>query len=243
MVDLVSVLSTTHLEFQQDIVYTCLKSLNQLLKLSQPRQEQFVLAGGVPYLKESLKYGKLCEEHSVNLLQCIPTASNYCSKALHSFDIFSLLISYLSKYPRILDGITKWIAFDKKNCTVELLKKQNMENLIELFSTTPNFDHPLQSCITIFNASEILIPEFSKNDKFLARLMKESSKVSQPQQLKNCLDLLLMICSKHSKPRELLDEYQMYPVIMRILHQSHDKDLSVLEEIATMLLQAYSKSR
>jgi hypothetical protein len=237
------VLSTTHLECQQDIVYTCLKSLNQLLKLSQPRQEQLVLAGGVPYLKESLKYGKLCEEYSVNLLQCLPTASNYCSKVLHTFDIFSLLISYLSKYPRILDGLTKWVAFDKKNCTTEILKNQNIETLIELFSTTPNFDHLLQSFITILTTSEALIAEFSRNDKFLSRLMKESSKVSQPQQLKNCLNLLLMICSKHSKPRDLLDEYQMYSVIMGILHQSHDKDLLILEEIATMLLQVYSKSR
>lgn len=239
---MVTVLSTTHLEYQQDIVYACLKSLNQLLKLSQPRQEQLVLAGGIPILKDSLKYGKLCEEHAVNLLQCMPTASSYCSKIMHSFDILSLLISYLSKYPRILDGITKWVAFDKKNCTNEILKPQNLETLIELFSTTQNFDHLLQSFITIFTASEALICEFSSNAKFLSRLMKESSKVSQPQQVKNCLNLLLMICSKHPKPRELLDEYSMYPIVVGILHQSHNKDRVIVEEIATMLLQVYSKN-
>jgi len=241
VVDLVTVLSTTHLEYQQDIVYACLKSLNQLLKLSQPRQEQLVLAGGIPILKDSLKYGKLCEEHAVNLLQCMPTASSYCSKIMHSFDIFSLLISYLSKYPRILDGITKWVAFDKRNCTNEILKTQNLETLIELFATTQNFDHLLQSFITIFTASEALICEFSRSSVFLGRLMKESSKVTQPQQVKNCLDLLLMVCSKHPKPRQLLEEYYMYPVIVGILHQSHDKDRVVVEEIATMLLQKFSQ--
>ena len=240
VVDLVNVLSTTHMEYQQEIVFACLKSLYLLLKLSSARQEQLVLAGGIPFLKESLKYGKRCEELAVNLLQCIPTASNYCSKAMHSYSIFTLLISYLAKYPRILDGITKWVAFDHRNCTAEMIKPENLSILTEMFANAQNFDHLLQSFIRILRSSEALTHEISKSQVFLNRVANEVSHSSQPQLVKNCLDLLLLVCSKHARPRELLDEYSLYPVIVKILHQSHDEDRVVVEEIATMLLEVYS---
>ena len=238
--DLVNVLSTTHLEYQQDIVFACLKSWSCLLKLSSSRQEQFVLAGGIPFLKESLKYGKRCEELAINLLQSIPTASNYCSKVMHSYSIFSLLIEFLSKYPRILDGITKWVSFDQQRCTAEMVKPENLKILTTMFATTSNFDHLLQSFIRILRFSEVLTHEISKSKDFLNRIAKEVSQNSQPQLVKNCLDLLLLVCSKHPFPRVLLDEYGLYPVILKILHQSHDEDRVVVEEIATMLLEVYS---
>ena len=238
-----SVLSTTHLEYQKEIVLACLKSLYCLLKLNSARQEQFTLAGGIPFLKESLKYSKRCEELAVNLLQSIPTASNYCSKIMHSFDIFSLLISYLSKYPRILDGITKWVIYDLKRGTVELIKVDNLNTLIDVFSNTMNFDHLLQSFIRILRSSELITHEISNSQEFLSRLTKEVSQNSQPQIVKNCLDLLLTVCSKHPKPRDLLDKYNMYPTIVKILHQSHDEDRVVVEEIATMLLEVYSNQK
>ncbi|OMJ66573.1 hypothetical protein SteCoe_36535 [Stentor coeruleus] len=240
VVDLVNVLSTTHLEFQYEIVYTCLRSLSYLLKLSASRQEQLVLAGGVPFLKEALFCGKSCEELSIDLLQSIPTASNYCSKIMHSYEILTLLISYLPNYPRILDGITKWIGSDSKRCTIEMVKQENLQALIELFASAQNFDHVLQCFIRILTSSEPIAVEISKSHDFLNRLAREVSQNSQPQLVKNCLDLLLHISSKHPKPRELLDKYSMYPVIVNILHQSHDKDRVVVEEIATMLLEVYS---
>ena len=221
-------------------MFSCLKTLYLLLKLSPARQEQLVLAGGIPYLKESLKYGKRCEELAVNLLQCIPTASNYCSKTMHSYQIFTLLIGYLSKYPRILDGITKWVAFDQKNCTTEMIKPENLTIVTEMFANAQNFDHLLQSFIRILRSSEVLAHEISKSHVFLNRVAREVSHNSQPQLVKNCLDLLLLVCSKHPQPRELLDEYSLYPVIVRILHQSHDEDRVIVEEIATMLLEVYS---
>lgn len=235
-----NVLSTTHLEHQEDIVFACLKSLSCLLKLSSARQEQLVLAGGIPHIKDSLKYNKRCEELAINLLQSIPTASNYCSKVMHSHQIFSLLINFLSKYPRILDGITKWVTFDPKRCTEEMIKPENFKTLTEMFANTNNFDHLLQSFIRILTSSEVLTHEISKSEVFLNRIAKEVSQNSQPQLVKNCLDLLLIVCSKHPQPRVLLDEYSLYPVIVKILHQSHDEDRVVVEEIATMLLVVYS---
>lgn len=159
---------------------------------------------------------------------------------MHNYDILSLLITYLPKYPRILDGITKWIGSDSKRCTVEIAKPENLQALIELFASAHNFDHVLQSFIRILNSSEPIAIEISKSHEFLNRLSKEVSQNSQPQLVKNSLDLLLHISSKHPKPRELLDKYSMYPVIVNILHQSHDKDRVIVEEIATMLLEVYS---
>jgi hypothetical protein len=39
-----------------------------------------------------------------------------------------------------------------------------------------------------------------------------------------------------------MDRHGLYPVIVKILHESQDEDLVVLEEIATLLLEIYSNN-
>lgn len=116
----------------------------------------------------------------------------------------------------------------------------NLNILVKCFTSSPRFDHILQAMIKIMRSSEACIIEFSKIPSIFVKIVSEISQRTQPGLVKNCLDFLHLLCSKHPKPRELFDQYNLYPVIVKILHQSQDEDLVIVEEIATMLLEVYS---
>ena len=57
---------------------------------------------------------------------------------------------------------------------------------------------------------------------------------------KELLDILLHLCNQHSNPRALMNEHNLYPIILRFLHLSQHDEMVILTEIATELLKIYS---
>ena len=99
----------------------------------------------------------------------------------------------------------------------------------------------MQCMLKILRASDKIAIAFGHRQDFLQDLRDKLLKhQNDAEKVKNCMDLLLVITNKHSKPRNMLCENEFYPVIVKILHSSRDEDLVVLEEIATMLLSLYS---
>ncbi|CAG9327017.1 CDC15_3 [Blepharisma stoltei] len=241
ILDLACILRREH-EFDDAVKKNALRALNYLLKLSPARQEQLVLANGVEILKNFVEKGGENGDLAFQLLLNIPTASIYCSKILCSHSILSLFIKNVAKYSRAIDGIANWVTYDPSRCSSELVLPENLSILVKYFISSTYFDHILQCFIKILRSSKLCVREFSKISSIFIKIVSEISQRPQPGLVKNCLDFLYLLCSKFQKPRELLDQYNLYPVIVKILHQSQDEDLVIVEEIATMILEVYSRN-
>jgi len=58
---------------------------------------------------------------------------------------------------------------------------------------------------------------------------------------KELLDILVHLCLRHENPRSLMNEHNLYPIILQILHLSQNDDMVIITEIATFLLRIYSE--
>lgn len=58
---------------------------------------------------------------------------------------------------------------------------------------------------------------------------------------KELLDILRHLCMRHENPRSLMNEHDLYPIILQILHLSQNDETVILTEIATLLLRIYSE--
>lgn len=58
---------------------------------------------------------------------------------------------------------------------------------------------------------------------------------------KELLDILLHLCNQHPNPRALMNEHNLYPIILKFLHLSQHDEMVILTEIATELLRIYSE--
>ena len=238
IVDLVKILKNDQDKKVKEIT---LRALSFLCKLSPPRQEQAVLAGVVPALAECIPLGGTFAHLGLSLLSSLVSASSACRAHLHSCEIVSFLIAYLPSFTYVFDCIATWVSLEPQKCEAELCKKHNIQKLINFFRDNSHTLQSLQCMLKMLSSSENLSKMLSENQLFLESLFNKLTECqSEPSKIKHCLELLLVVVSNNDNPRQLLDLYNFYPLIVKILHTSRDDDLVVLEEIATLLLAIYS---
>lgn len=239
--DLVQILSKP---LPSEISQICLKTLGNLTSMSPARQEQLVLLGGIKLLLKFMNGNQKEETLSLSILCSLPKSSNRTRAMLHQENVLSLLLKKAQEHPKAIDAVAHWVVSDAKKCEDNFLKGENVNSLILLFLNTEHFEHLVQSLIKILNCCDRLCRELGFREEFLNELIKHiSGNMNKPAMIKNCLDLLLLVTSKHPRPRHLLDNHNLYPVIMKILHNSVEEELVVVEEIATLLLEIYSKNK
>jgi len=80
------------------------------------------------------------------------------------------------------------------------------------------------------------------NNEVYGRKIKRSECIN-PSALvrKELLDILVHLCIRHENPRGLMNEHNLYPIILQILHLSQNDEMVILTEIATLLLRIYSE--
>lgn len=236
IVDIVRILKS---EKSRDVILACILTLNSICKLSPARQEQAVLAGVVPILLENLEEPGKMQQLCISLLCSFISASVACRTHLHKSYALKALIGILKSNPRIFDAISNWTALEPSKCKPILLQETHIKGLVEVFNNTG--DETVQGMIKILRSDDAFALSFGSRNDFLQGLFTKMAKCHMDAgRAKNCLDLLLVVAVKHSKPRAMMDENNFYPLIVKILHTSRDEDLVVLEEIATLLLTLYS---
>ncbi|CAG9322016.1 CDC15_2 [Blepharisma stoltei] len=224
-----------------EIRLAVLTALNYLCMMSPARQEQAVLAGIIPTILEIIDQPGKAAQISISLLCSFISASPACRAHLHNHNVLPIFSNLLIKYPPVFDAIALWVNLEPIKCEEYMINENFIQKLIETFSDSLHSVQSLQCMLKIINSSEKLCKEFGYRESFLQNLfIKLSDSRKEPGKIKNCLELLLGVVGRHPKPRQLLDKHNFYQLIVKVLHQSRDEDLVVLEEIATLLLSIYS---
>ncbi len=109
-----------------------------------------------------------------------------------------------------------------------------------------------QNIITIIcrftRVSKPVALAFSVNDEFIAEViqrmtMKESripSEASNPQVVKQGLEILLNICMAHPNARSFINSHNLYPLLVQIAKTAKARNLVIIDEIVSSLLNLYS---
>lgn len=225
-----------------EIRLAALTAISYLCKMSPPRQEQAVLAGIIPSLLEIINTSQTkISQIAISLLCSFITASPACRSMLHTYNVLSFFSDLLGLYPIVFDSLSAWLSLEPHKCEEFIINETFIQKLIKVFSESSHTVQSLQCMFKIINSSEKLCKEFGYRESFLQNLfLKLNQNRKEPGKIKNCLELLLGVVSRHPRPRQLLDKHNFYQLIVKILHQSRDEDLVVLEEIATLLLSIYS---
>lgn len=231
-------------EKNKDVKLACILILNSLCKLSPARQEQAVLSGAIPVLLEELESQGKIQSLSISLLCSFVSASTACRSFLHKYKGLDSLIKLLKQNMPVFDCIATWTSYEPQRCEDIILQDHNIDTFINVFvysiSHTTS-DEAIQCMIKILRNSDKISKVMANRQDFLQGLYsKLNSSQTNASKAKNCLDLLLVVTTKHPKPRLMMDQNKFYPLIVKILHSSRDEDLVVIEEITTLLLSIYS---
>jgi cell division control protein CDC15 len=220
-----------------------ISALMSLCRLSAPRLEQAALAGLVPLIIDGLRE-KEWEEEGVGLLIGWISASQATRKALKEVNALDFMTAYLkSPYSeRILDGISTWTILDPEYCDLTLLRADNIRHLANVFIHGHNPELELACLLRMLQSSDRLCLSLAKHKEFVETVVGKLNAGAGVNVEKNCLEVLYFLCGRMQRPRELLDKFNIYPVLMRILHVSQEGELVILEECATTLLELYSQS-
>lgn len=236
VVDIVNVLKG---EKGREMRLACVLALNSICKLSPSRQEQAVLAGCVPSLIDCLKEQGKLRQISISLLCSFVNTSVAARCILHQFNTLTALIHVLIYDHTIFDAIANWIVKEPLKCERIVIDENNLKVCIDVFNDAD--DGAVQCMLKIMRASGKFVKAIMNRKDFSQGLFEKLNKGrNDAGKAKNCLDLLLVLVSQHPKPRILMDEHNFYPLIVKILHESRDSDLVMVEEIATLLLSIYS---
>jgi serine/threonine protein kinase len=238
--DLVKVLGLEGGECQYEMHLTCLKTLYYLCRLSPARQEQFVLAGGIPFLTASISRSPKLSKVAVPLLVMFPGASKACRKELQRQRCLGLFVSLLASNEKVIDGLVVWVSL-KHRLADELA--EHGQKLAEFFCASEDFEVTVQYYVKLLSSSSSLCRELSRCDQFvevLASHLQQDRK--NPAVTRHSLELMHLLASKSDRPRALMDRFSLYQLVLGILHDSRYDDLVILEEVATLLLDLYSRS-
>ncbi len=72
--------------------------------------------------------------------------------------------------------------------------------------------------------------------------IKDKNGFLHPSIIKESLEIILNICSRHKNPGHFIDRNQLYNILVTILHYAQKNKLVILEQILDYLLDLYSKS-
>lgn len=219
---------------QFEMQMTCLKTLYYLCRLSPARQEQFVLAGGIPALTSCIARSQKLAKVSVPLLAGLPGVSKTCRRQLKRYRCLGLFVQMLSKHDKVIDGLVTWVNSEPRLAD-ELT--DHAAKLVEHFCASESVEVTVQYYLKLCGLSGLLSKELSRSDDFvqmLVRLLQQDQ--NKPALTRYCLELLNFLVSKSDRPRALMDRFNLYQLVKQILHESQHGDLVILEEVATVLL-------
>lgn len=219
---------------------TSLKTLYYLCRLSPARLEQFALAGGVPLLVNCITRSPKLAKVAVALLAVLPGASKTCRKELKRWRCLGHFVQQLSKHDKAIGGLITWVTYEPKLAD-ELA--DSSKQLAEYFIASDCLEVTVQYYVKLLSLSSALCKHLARSDQFmevLAEYLHQDRK--KPALTRHCLELLHLLTGKSDRPRALMDRFNLYQLVLRILHDSRYDDLVILEEVATLLLDLYSSS-
>jgi len=220
-------------------------ALTSLCRLSAARLEQAALAGFVPIVVDVLKEREeLFVEMGVGFMVGWISASQATRKALKEVNALDLLMEYLTSvhFERVLDGLSTWTMIDPEYCDLIFLRADNIRRLSNVLIQGHKPELELECLQRMLQSSERLCLALAKNREFVENVVEKLNAGAGVNMEKSCLEVLYHLCGRLHRPRELLDRYNVYPVLVRLLHVSQEEELVILEECATTLLQLYSQS-
>lgn len=116
-----------------------------------------------------------------------------------------------------------------------------LEEIVERLGMEPNATGPEKGSFDMRKKG--LATHMSKKGAEVYGTKTKRAECANPSALvkKELLDILLHLCMSHENPRSLINEHNLYPIILQILHLSQNDEMVILTEIATLLLRIYSE--
>lgn len=230
-------------ERDEDISNQVIAALYSLTLVNRERQNIAVQAGIVPELQHAIETDSPLKYLALSLICMLAHASNIAREELWKNDgvRFFIKILRINGYQvNALEALREWITEDTKRVQNELCRKENIEELVSVFSSASRtvFASMLEPLQNILNVSVKVNKALSNTTEFVSKLMKQSLLQPQPDaQIRIRVMQLKIVQSLYrwcDHPKRMMAD--LYPVIKQIAQQ--EKGILV-NEIAMNLLSAF----
>ena len=237
----IAILIETLAERDEDISNQLINALYSLTLVNQERQNIAAQAGIVPELQHTIVTDSPLKYQAINLMCALAHAGDVAREQLWINDgvhFFIRMLRIQGYQTNALEALREWITEDTKRVQNELCKKENIEELVDVFSTVSNrvLASMLQPLQNILNVSVKVNKALSNSFDFVSKVMKSSLLQPQSDVLIRVLQLKIVqsLYKWSDQPKKMMTE--LYPVIKQIAQ----KEKGVLvNEIAMNLLTAF----
>jgi serine/threonine protein kinase len=228
-------------ERDEDMSNQLIIALFSLTLVNKERQNIAAQAGIIPELQHTIATDSPMKYQAINLLCALAHSGDAGRQELWNNDGVHLYIQML-RFPgyqtNALEALREWITEDIKRVQNELCKRENIEELVDVFSTVSNrvLASMLQPLQNILNVSVKVNKALSNSSEFVSKVMKTSLLQPQSDVLIRVLQLKIVqsLYKWCDQPKKMVTE--LYPVIKQIAQ----KEKGVLvNEIAMNLLTAF----
>ncbi len=230
-------------ERNEDISNQVIAALYSLTLVNRERQNIAVQAGIIPELQHAIETDSPLKYLALSLICMLPHASSIARDELWKNDGVRFLIKILrinGYQVSALEALREWITEDTKRVQNELCKRENIEELVSVFSSVSKtvFASMLEPLQNILNVSVKVNKALSNTTEFVPKLMKQSLMQPQPDAQIRIRVMQLKIVQSLYKwsdhPKRMMAD--LYPVIKQISQQ--EKGVLV-NNIAMNLLHAF----
>ena len=209
--------------------------MQSLLKLSPAREEQFVLAGGIPLAAAVLGTSPKHQALALKLLSTLPLASVYTASACQTSGLAFLMVAHLDVYPQLLDSLAAWAALQPALVTEELAEALATQLCAE-------FAQLVQASNRIIPVSPAFAEALRSSQEFSKKLAEALGQLHDRIILNAALNTLRLLCRSLSSPRVWMEECGVLPCLQELQCKSQDEDLVVVEDIVGVLLEIHAKN-
>jgi len=149
---------------------------------------------------------------------------------------------------KILDSIAFWLQADTIRVEEVLAQDQHINIITQILKKTELIYLNIITIISrLTRVSKSVALAFSVNEEFVSEIihrmvMKESrvtSEPSNPQVIKQGLEILLNICVAHPNAKTFINNHGLHPLFLQIAKMAKAKNLVIIEEIVGTLLNIY----
>lgn len=217
-----------------------LSMMFNLVRINRVRQQQAAVAGIIPHLMYFINSNSPLKQFALPIFCDLAHASKRSREELWKNNGLQQYLELLAmNYWQVnaLDSIAVWLADETKKVESVLHKPENVARLIALFSTAQSvsFVNILEPMLKILYISVVVNRDLGAGG--LVPVLLE--RLSHPNALVrvNLLKILKVIYEYHKKPKSMITEYKLYPIVRKL--QKNDNAVLV-QEMASQLLTGFS---
>lgn len=237
---LVSFLGDKDTRFVNQII----NAVFSLLKLNQSRREKAALAGIVPYLKQLIDTNNPLKDFAFDIFCDFSHTSDVTRQELwknQGVDYYVKLTKVDCWQDKALDSLAKWLKQDTKRVQDELVKKDNIAQIVNLFKSVPNRVYvkllpPLQKILSLAPKVNKVLGESSDFMMVLKYGLQQS--YADAHILLIQLRIVELIYRTSENPKRIMTD--IYPVLKDMVNNKNVPSLA--KNLAKELMKSLEKN-